>query len=88
MSPDAGFHPVSFTLWQDEADATGNNDNARYLQSRFTASTCRKRSRKPYYRGDKMNRLKELHLRGCVLNRPIDASQFSYAGTGIEGRGS
>ena len=82
-SPDAGFHPVSFTLWQDEARTqllTTTTWSFKQVDGIYVPESIKE----TYYRGEKIDRLKELHLQECVLNRPIDASQFSYAGLGLK----
>lgn len=81
-SPDAGYHPVSFTLWQDESQTrplvtrewSFKQVDGIYVPESMTET---------YYTDERAHRLCEFQLGECKLNRPIDPSRFSHAGLGL-----
>lgn len=81
-SPEAGFHPVSFSLWQ-------NGSRTRLLFMRkwsfkqIDGIYVPESMTETYFQGDKISRQRQFQLAECVLNRPIDPSQFSHAGLGL-----
>ena len=81
-SAEAGFHPVRFSLWLDEfgghllmfREWRFKEVDGIYVPDRMKEAT---------YVGDVVAHDKSFELTECVLNEPIDPSQFDYVGSDL-----